>query len=269
MLINVLNLNNNEEVLMTQPNQTKIADESFRYGLFTKKQPMARAEQTDFCYRINEHELWLQMGPGGHNALSRLDADEKGLMQKLGEQVGESMICYISVGYAFELTCRDVVYQCLPNQAIAVCLSAGEYQNVEIRSEKPCQIIRLDCVMLNPHDFAKDIGVEMLKTEDGYAKARLKLLEEHRGVNGHVDTGILFTMADEMCGRAAASVGGICTTMNCTIEYIRMPKIGEYIYGEALPIKSGRTIRNYTAYIRNEKNELICLMDAIFFNLQK
>lgn len=269
MLIKKLDLNNKEEILFTKPEGTLLTDEDFRYGLFAKKQSAAYAEQTDVVCRVNTHELWLQMAPGGHGNIQHLEIKGQACQQKVGEQVGESMTCFIGAGHGFALNCNGESYTCKPDQAVCICLDAGEYQNVTITAAGELKLIRMNCIMLNPHDFSRDIGVEMLKSEEGYAKARLKLKEEHRGMNGYVDTGILFTMADEMCGQAAATVGGICTTVNCTIEYIRMPKIGEYIYGEALPTKMGRTIRNYSAYIRDEKNELICLADAIFFNLQK
>ncbi len=269
MQIRMLDLNNKEEILLTQPERTRVEDDGFRYGLFFKKQPMACAEQTDVVYRVNEGELWLQMAAGGHAGSSRFEVNAQEIHQKLGEQVGESMTCYVSAGKAFLLTCNDVTYRCTRDQMVVICLAPGEYQSVAISAQVPTQVLRINCMMLNPHDFSREIGVEMLKSEEGYAQGRLKLTEAHRGVNSCVDSGVLFTLADEMCGQAAATVGGICTTMNCTIEYIRMPLIGEYVYGEAFPIKMGRTIRNYRAYIRNEKNELICLTDAIFFNLQK
>lgn len=270
MLIRKLDLNNNNgEALLTKPEGQMLSDDGFRYGLFAEKQPMAYDRQTDLVCHVNEHELWLQMAPGGHGNIQRLNVSEKGLHQKTGERVGESMTCFISAGYSFELKCHDETYTCMPGEAVCICLEAGEYQAFDIFADREIQLIRLNCIMLNPQDFSRDIGVEMIKSEEGYSKARLKLKEEHRGMNGYVDPGILFSMADEMCGQAAATVGGICTTVNCTIEYIKMPKIGEYIYGEALPTKMGRTIRNYTAYIRDENHELICLADAIFFNLQK
>ena len=59
--------------------------------------------------------------------------------------------------------------------------------------------------------FSKDIGLEVMEVSEGYCKGRIALHKRHMNPLNTVHGGVFFTLADTICGIAAAASG--------TVEY--------------------------------------------------
>ena len=102
----------------------------------------------------------------------------------------------------------------------------------------------------------------------GAGKARLVIRPYHMNPIGTVHGGCLFTLAVAVCGIAASSMGGICTTVNSNIQFLNAAFGPKYLIAEAKPKKLGRKIRSFLIEIRDDRDVLICTVDMVFYSLQ-
>ena len=73
--------------------------------------------------------------------------------------------------------------------------------------------------------FSKDSGIELLELEEGYCKGRIVIRKRHLNPLNTVHGGVFFTLADTICGIAAASTGHGGPTVQGDMDY--MPDISD------------------------------------------
>ncbi|MBQ1681107.1 MULTISPECIES: PaaI family thioesterase [Agathobacter] len=93
---------------------------------------------------------------------------------------------------------------------------------------------------VNP--FNQTLGGEILEIKEGYAKGRLEMDARYENIYGGMHGGCLFTLADSLCGIAAATYGHYVTTLNGNINYLRAAKNCREVICEAQVVRMGRTI---------------------------
>jgi acyl-CoA thioesterase len=111
--------------------------------------------------------------------------------------------------------------------------------------------------IMEKNPFSKELGMELLYVEPGYAKAKLKL--EHRllNVQGNLHGGSSYTMGDVLAGVASSAYGYYTTTINGNFNYLESIANTEYVYGEAKVVRQGETIGVYDIKITNDEGKIV------------
>ena len=90
-------------------------------------------------------------------------------------------------------------------------------------------------------EFCKEVGIELVLCEKDHAVGRIRLGKKHSNPLGDVHGGVLFALADTICGVAAASRGNGGPTVNGYMDYLR-PVHCEVLYCSAHVVKHGRNL---------------------------
>ncbi|KNZ40755.1 PaaI family thioesterase [Acetobacterium bakii] len=104
--------------------------------------------------------------------------------------------------------------------------------------------------------FARLIGLELVKVELGYAEVRMEIKEKHLNGIGIVQGGAIFTLADFAFAAAANAGGRVTVGINANITYSK-PAKGKYLLAKATETSSSRSLCNYTVDIYDEDNDLL------------
>ena len=89
--------------------------------------------------------------------------------------------------------------------------------------------------------FSKDIGLEVMEVSEGYCKGRIALHKRHMNPLNTVHGGVFFTLADTICGIAAAASGYGGPTVQGDMDYMRAVR-GKEIVCTAKVTKTGKTL---------------------------
>ena len=73
----------------------------------------------------------------------------------------------------------------------------------------------------NSKHFAGNLGVKILSISDGHAEAELPVVPELFNPIGTIHGGVMYTLADTVCGCAAHSREQISTTIEGKLNHIR------------------------------------------------
>ena len=109
--------------------------------------------------------------------------------------------------------------------------------------------------------YAELSGIELLESEIGYAKARMKITSSHLNAGGVCQGGAIFTLADFAFAAAVNGQGILTVSINSTINFFRSEKEG-YLYAEAHEINSHKRIPNCEVKIVNDKDELVAVFNG-------
>lgn len=104
--------------------------------------------------------------------------------------------------------------------------------------------------------FAKLLGLELVKVDIGYAEVRMEIKEEHFNGLGIVQGGAIFTLADFAFAAASNAGGKVTVGINANITYSK-PAKGKYLLAKATETSSSRSLCNYTVDIFDEDNEVL------------
>lgn len=104
--------------------------------------------------------------------------------------------------------------------------------------------------------FAKLVGLELVKVELGYAEVRMVITEKHLNGVGIVQGGALFTLADFAFAAAANADGKVTIGINANITYSK-PAKGKTLLAKASETSSSRSLCNYTVDIFDEDNAVL------------
>lgn len=104
--------------------------------------------------------------------------------------------------------------------------------------------------------FAKLLGMELIKVDIGYAEVRMAIKAEHFNGLGIVQGGVIFTLADFAFAAASNAGGKASVSVNANITYFK-PAKGETLLAKASEITSSRSLCNYTVDIFDEDNAVL------------
>ena len=72
------------------------------------------------------------------------------------------------------------------------------------------------------HDeFARQNGIEIVEIAEGYARTQVRIEPRHLNAEGHVQGGVLFTLADLAFAAATNSHGTLTVTSTANITFVR------------------------------------------------
>ena len=200
---------------------------------------------------------------GGINLMELKNVQE----MKIGEIIGESCFSFVALDGAFCVESENGKQIVEKGEMFVARMAKKEFLKLCLVAEQPVRIAMTKGVKLFDSDFGKHIGLYTVEQGYGYCKIRLDVGREHMNPIGSVHGGAMFTMADEASGIAAATTGGICTTVDSHIEFLNAAIGVKYLIAEAKAKKIGKKIRNFTVEIKDDRDRLIATADFIFFCL--
>jgi acyl-CoA thioesterase len=115
------------------------------------------------------------------------------------------------------------------------------------------------------HDkFAAFIGIELLEAENGCAKAKLEIKDEHLNAASMAHGGAIFTLADLALAAASNSHGNIALSISNNILFVKASGRG-ILFADARETSRNDKIATYNISITNEKGELIAEFQGMVY----
>ncbi|KLU65808.1 MULTISPECIES: hotdog fold thioesterase [Desulfosporosinus] len=112
--------------------------------------------------------------------------------------------------------------------------------------------------------FAALAGIKLVEVKPGYAKANMKITDDHLNAVNIVQGGAIFTLADFAFAAASNSYGQVSLGINANISFFRPPK-GNILIAEAKELSSSKKIGNYNVDILDEDGEIIARFNGIVY----
>ncbi len=116
--------------------------------------------------------------------------------------------------------------------------------------------------------FSKDIGLEVTELDSGYCKGRIALEKRHLNPLNTVHGGVFFTLADTICGIAAASAGYGGPTVQGDMDYMRAVR-GKEICCTAKVTKTGKTLTWVDGVITDDTGREVARTKFIYYRLKE
>jgi acyl-CoA thioesterase len=116
--------------------------------------------------------------------------------------------------------------------------------------------------------FASLIGIELIDAEEGRAKAKLDVREEHLNAVGIAHGGLIFSLADLAFAAASNSYGNIAVAINANISYFKASGKG-VLFAEAKEISKSNRLATYGIKVTNVNGDLIASFQGTVFRKDK
>ena len=116
--------------------------------------------------------------------------------------------------------------------------------------------------IFNQANFIRDLGIELVRVEDGFCETALKPEKRHLQQHGLVHAGVLATMADHTAGGAAGSTlksDGNVLSIEFKINFLR-PAIAERLICKGKVLSGGNRIvvaESEVFALKDEKETLV------------
>lgn len=123
--------------------------------------------------------------------------------------------------------------------------------------------------IIERNGFAKHIGMELLEVEEGYAKGRIRLEEQHKNIYQGMHGGCSYALADTLAGIAASTYGRYVTTVGGSMNYLLPMKDTEYVYCEARAVRQGGRVGIYEAALTDDSGELLATANFTYYSLKE
>lgn len=119
------------------------------------------------------------------------------------------------------------------------------------------------------NSFARELEILVTEIGPGYAKGVKTVREVEENHAGVPHGGVYFSLADTVCGAAAASRGYHCLTVSCGYNFLRSAAPGDVISAEAQEVKGGRVICVYDVRVTGRDGVLLGNGSFTFFRLER
>jgi uncharacterized protein (TIGR00369 family) len=113
--------------------------------------------------------------------------------------------------------------------------------------------------------YAKHLGIEMEEAEDGFARGRLELVEEHSSVPGKIVAhgGVVHSFADHVAGAAVISLN-FTPTPTIDIRIDHLAPATEDLVAEAEVVKNGSDIATVDCDVNDVTGTRIATARGVF-----
>ena len=112
--------------------------------------------------------------------------------------------------------------------------------------------------------YATLTGVEILETDKGYCKAKLKIEDKHLNAANVVQGGAIFTLADLAFAVASNSQGQLALAINVNISFLKGKSDGT-LYATARETTSPKRIGAYDILVTDENQEIIARFNGLVY----
>lgn len=117
--------------------------------------------------------------------------------------------------------------------------------------------------------FASLLGIELLETGEGNARARLRLGEAHLNFNGSVHGAVIFALADVVFAAASNSREVVSVATHVSIDFLKAPRVGEELIGTCRENLLARKVGHYTMEVTAGQNEVIAVCQGWVYRTSK
>lgn len=117
--------------------------------------------------------------------------------------------------------------------------------------------------------YAEELGIELLTLRQGYARGRMPYRLESANPYGSLHGGVLYSLADIICGLAACTYGQYSSTIEGSMHYVRPALNTRYVICEARELRQGRQVSVYYAELTNDEGLLLDTAEFSFYMLDQ
>mgnify|MGYP000945944718 CR=1 FL=1 len=110
--------------------------------------------------------------------------------------------------------------------------------------------------------YAKMLGLELVKLEDGYALVRMAFTEAHHNIYRRCHGGALFSLIDEAFQFASNASGRVEIALNVSVSYMKAPNDGDVLQAEAKLVNRSRRVSHFLIEVRNAAGDLMASCQA-------
>ncbi len=103
--------------------------------------------------------------------------------------------------------------------------------------------------------FARLMGIELFEVGEGFARARLRLGEEHLNFNGSPHGGVIFALADAAFAAASNSREVVSVATHVSIDFLRAPRAGELLTATCRENLLARKVGHYAMEVAAGEGE--------------
>jgi len=121
----------------------------------------------------------------------------------------------------------------------------------------------LETVHADP--YAKQLGIEVEKVDEGVAVASMEISENHLNFHGAANGGAMFSLADVVFAIASNSYGQTAVGINVNINYMKAGKLGDVLTATAEEISKNPKLGHYRMIVENQKGELLATADGTVY----
>jgi len=116
---------------------------------------------------------------------------------------------------------------------------------------------------------ARLLGMSLIELKEGYAKARMRVSEDHLNFFGLTHGAILYGLADHVNSAAANSLGRRAVMTQSSTYFLANPKVGQEIFAEGRVTKSGRKLSLLEVCVSDGKEAVFCRFIASCYFLDE
>ena len=113
--------------------------------------------------------------------------------------------------------------------------------------------------------FAEHCGIELLESDEGYAKAQLVLADEHLNGLDRAHGAAIFALADLAFAVAANSYGPPAMAINVHISYFKGAAAGTTLTAEATPISMSRRLGTFAVCVTDEEGDTVAIFQGMAY----
>lgn len=119
--------------------------------------------------------------------------------------------------------------------------------------------------MIEDDNFAKFMGIKLLKLEKGYSKVSMSITNDMVNLHNVAHGGAIFTLADVAFAAAGNSHGRKAVALSMNINYRSPVKEGMNLIAEASEESIGRKTALYRMTVKTEDGKLIASSQGTVF----
>jgi acyl-CoA thioesterase len=112
--------------------------------------------------------------------------------------------------------------------------------------------------------FAAHSGIELLEVSEGYAKARMHIMDHHLNGIDVVHGGAIFTLADLAFAAASNSHGTVAVAINASIWYVKAATKGTLI-AEAKEVSLNPKLATYSIAVTDEGGDIFAAFEGMVY----
>lgn len=160
--------------------------------------------------------------------------------------------------------CKAHIYYCLKKDYVFVKMTFDSTTYYNFR--KGINQMILDYI--NNNDYSNHLGIEFLELDNNHAIARIPHSEKLANPFGSLHGGVLYSLADIVCGSLACTCGNYTTTVNGNMEYISPGMNSEYYECVATLKHSGSHMIFVNCEIKSDTGRLVASGSFTFYKTE-
>ncbi|MFA5518624.1 MAG: PaaI family thioesterase [Spirochaetota bacterium] len=114
--------------------------------------------------------------------------------------------------------------------------------------------------------MAQFLGIAVDEVKEGYARCSLTITPEYLNAVERAHGAIIYALIDQSLAVASNSTGMLAMSLNVSVNYVASARVGEKLFGEAIPVKIGKKVSLWKIDVRSTEDVLIATADGIAYH---